>query len=273
MNTIERKRAVMQCLEQNGSANIIELAKDLHVSSMTIRRDLARFAKEGLVRMEYGGAVLNKGSLFEYNMSMKKEQNLHAKRAIAKEALKYVKDGDSIFLDAGTSIAELAKLLINRTNLNILTDSLLSANVLSGSEKLRLVMCPGVYRERSMAFMGQLTDSFVDHFTIDVLFLAVEGIDTENGLTVQDITDGETKHHLVSKAKKTICLADSSKFNKKYFYEICGINDVDILITDDALDDRITEQLGQQSITVVRVPLRIPSMIEEKNKETGSHHR
>lgn len=250
--TIERKKAVMDKLHENGSANIIELADKLGVSSMTIRRDLMQFAKEGLVRLEYGGAVLNDGSLFEYNMAMKKGQNQKEKQAIARKSLEFIKDGGSIFLDAGTTVNEIAKLLINRRNLNVITNSLLVANTLSKAAHIRLLMCPGVFRETSMAFMGQMTDSFVDQFSIDVLFLGVEGVGLDKGLTVPDITDGSTKRHLTEKAKKVVCLADSVKFSKSFFYQICDFDSVDALITDANLEHPLEEKYLAEGIPLIR---------------------
>lgn len=247
MNTIARKQKVMARLEEEGSVNIAELAEELNVSSMTIRRDLAQFQKQGLVTMEYGGAVLNSGSLFEYDMTMKKEQNLEAKRKIAQKCAEFVKDGESIFIDAGTTTAEIAKLIINRKNLNVMTNSLLAANYLSKAKNLKVVMCPGVFRETSMAYMGKLTDDFIQRFRIDVLFLGVEGIELNSGVSVQDITDGETKQTLARHAQKVVCAADKTKFGKSYFYQICPLSQINVLVTDEGLDPQILEPYREVS--------------------------
>lgn len=253
MNTIARKRAVMQKLEEEGSVNIVELAQELNVSSMTIRRDLAKFAQDGLVRLEYGGAVLNDGSLFEYNMTMKKEQKLEEKRRIAEKCTEYINDGASIFLDAGTTVNEIAKLISNRKNLNVMTNSLLAANTLSKSKNIRVMMCPGFFRETSMAYMGQLTDSFINQFRIDVLFLGVEGVDLDTGVSVPDVTDGATKQHLVEHANEVVCMADSGKFQKSYFYNICPISKLDVLVTDTGLDEEIADMYLDKGVNLIRV--------------------
>lgn len=236
MGGIERKLSIMKKIQEEGKANIAELAEEYGVSVMTIRRDLAKFAKEGLITLEYGGAVLNTGALFEYNMVMKQGECQEEKRRIARECVSYINDGDSIFLDAGTTICEIARLIAGWKNLTVMTHSLMVANVLSKNDSIDLVMCPGKFRATSMAYMGQLTDDFVSSFRFDKLFLAVEGVHPEAGVSVPNLTDGITKKNLVKQAKNVICAADSSKFGKSFYYCICGLEEIDMIITDTGLD-------------------------------------
>lgn len=241
MGGIERKLSIMKKIQEQGQVNIAELAEEYGVSVMTIRRDLAKFAKEGMITLEYGGAVLNTGALFEYNMVMKQREYQEEKRRIAKECVSYINDGDSIFLDAGTTICEVARLIAGRKNLTVMTHSLLVANVLSKNDSINLVMCPGKFRATSMAYMGQLTDDFVSSFRFDKLFLAVEGVDLETGLSVPNLTDGITKKRLVRQSKKVICAADSSKFGKSFYYSICDLSEIDLIVTDIGLNPHQAE--------------------------------
>ena len=92
---------------------------------------------------------------------------------------------------------------------------------------------------------------FIQHFQIDTLFLSLEGIDLTDGLSVVDVQDGHTKKVLVEKAKRVICMADHSKFNKSFFYKIAPITDVDLVITDDGLDAATQELFRQNNIPLV----------------------
>lgn len=250
MNSIMRKREIMRELKKNGSVSVTELSEKLNVSSMTIRRDLIKFQEDGLVMMEHGGAVLNGGSLFEFNMFMKQSEYEEEKRRIAKKCLEYISDGDSIFLDAGTTTNEIAKLLIDRDNLLVMTNSFLAANTLVNASGIKLLMCPGIFREKSMAVMGQITDEFISDFKIDKLFLAVEGVDVNRGVSVPDVMDGATKKNLVNYSDKIICVADNSKFGLSMFYTICDLSDIDVLITDDQLDEEVINKYIQYGVNI-----------------------
>ena len=251
MNAIERKRYILDELQRNGSVVITDLAERIQVSSMTIRRDLNAMAEDGMVTLEHGGAVLNSGSLFECSISFKNEINVSEKQRIAAKCMEYINEGDSVFLDAGTTPNELAALLRGKRNIRVLTHSLLVANTTATMRNIKLIMCPGEFRENSMAFLGPLTDDFIQHFQIDTLFLSLEGIDLTDGLSVVDVQDGHTKKVLVEKAKRVICMADHSKFNKSFFYKIAPITDVDLVITDDGLDAATQELFRQNNIPLV----------------------
>jgi len=253
MKNISRKQFILNRLQTEGKVIITELAEELKVSSMTIRRDLTALADSGLVTLEHGGAVLNDGSMFEYSIPLKHEFMSDEKKRIAKKCMEYIAEGDSIFLDAGTTVARVAELLKTRKNLVAMTHSLLAANAAANAKHVKLIMCPGEFREHSMAFMGPLTDEFIDSFQIDILFLAVEGIDLKNGVSVIDIQDGNTKKTLVQKAKKVICIADSTKFNKSFFYRIAPLSSIDLIITDTGLDEETKKQLEKNKIPFITV--------------------
>ena len=111
MGMIDRKVEIAQKVRQLGRVSVAELAEEYSVSTMTIRRDLARLEQEGLVTVEYGGAILKQPSLLETDMQQKQTEFLEEKKRIAKAALPFVRDGDSIFVDAGTTACEVAALL------------------------------------------------------------------------------------------------------------------------------------------------------------------
>ena len=251
MNAIERKRYILNELQRNGSVVITDLAERIQVSSMTIRRDLNAMAEDGMVTLEHGGAVLNNGSLFECNMRFKSVINATEKQRIAAKCMEYINEGDSIFLDAGTTPNEVAVLLRGKRNISVLTHSLMVANTTANMRNIKLIMCPGEFRENSMAFLGPLTDDFIQHFQIDTLFLSLEGIDLNDGLSVVDVQDGHTKKVLVEKAKRVICIADHSKFNKSFFYKIAPVADVDLVVTDTGLDAATQELFRQNNVPLV----------------------
>ena len=255
MKAIERKRYILDELQRNGSVVITDLAERIQVSSMTIRRDLNAMAEDGMVTLEHGGAVLNSGSLFECSISFKNEINVSEKQRIAAKCMEYINEGDSVFLDAGTTPNELAALLRGKRNISVLTHSLLVANTTATMRNIKLIMCPGEFRENSMAFLGPLTDDFIQHFQIDTLFLALEGIDLTDGLSVVDVQDGHTKKVLVEKAKRVICMADHSKFSGDGMARMVFWSQVDVLVTADRTENRpLLDTIRRQGVKVITVP-------------------
>lgn len=250
MRGTERKLLIMKYLQENGHMDSTELAKMFDVSTMTIRRDLAKLEEEGLVTLEYGSVILNDGVTFEHNMTMKQSEHQEEKRRIAKQCASYIKDGDAIYLDSGTTVYELAKLIANRKNITVMSHSLLVANALA-TTSVNFIMCPGQYRPKSMAYMGQLTDQFVSLFRFDKMFLATEGIDEQMGVSTQNITDGATKNAVIDRAKWICCMADSSKFDKQLYYNTGIWSKIDVLVTDSRLDEETVKRYKKKVELVI----------------------
>lgn len=176
MNAIERKRYILDELQRNGSVVITDLAERIQVSSMTIRRDLMQRAEDGRVTLEHGGAVLNSGSLFECSISFKRDQCVR-KAAHRGQVYGVHQRRRFRFSGCGHHAQRVAALRCGKRNISVLTHSLLVANTTATMRNIKLIMCPGEFRENSMAFLGPLTDDFIQHFQIDTLFLSLEGID------------------------------------------------------------------------------------------------
>ncbi len=247
---------MLEVLQEEESVEINELAQRLGVSSMTVRRDLKELTENGSVSISQGVVMLNDGALREYDMLLKHDINVEQKRAIALRCLDYISEGDSVFLDAGTTVKELAQLLGRKRNINVLTHSLLVANAVANIRGVRTIMCPGEYRDMSMAFMGPLTDDFVKRFQIDILFLSVEGVSLEHGVSVIDVLDGHSKRTLIEQAKQVILMADSSKFGSSYFYKIASLPEINRIVTDAYLDDATMSEYVQSGIAIERVPVK-----------------
>lgn len=252
MNTTDRKQYILAALQEKGLVDIQTLADELEVSSMTIRRDLKVLAANGSVRLERGLAVLSDGALREYDPTFNHGANLEQKRRIARYCAGLVDEGDSVFLDAGTTVAQIARLLKKAPNISILTNSLLAASALQDLRNSHLIMCPGEYRVMSRAFLGPLMDDFIRGFQIDTLFLSTEGI-SDAGVSVVDVQDGHTKQALIASARKVICVADSSKFGKELFYGVAPIEKIDLIVTDEGVTDEdrwLVEEKGASLVAV-----------------------
>lgn len=249
---VERQNQIIQRLNEKGFININEIAEELNVSSMTIRRDLRSLEKDGILKIRSGGAILASNALLELSIEEKQTINQIEKQDIARVAASYIKKG-TCFLDAGTTVAELAKFISvspRKTATVFMTNSLLSANLLSQSGDFNLLMCPGQFRKTSMAFLGPVFDQFIQNYKIDLLFLGTEGIDAMFGLSVPDIDDASSKRTLINQAEEVILLADSSKFDKSFFCKIASLDRIDLIITDSGLNSKTKEKLEETGISV-----------------------
>lgn len=253
MRTKDRLKTIIQELQSKGQVNTVELAESLEVSTMTIRRDLNKFAHQGLITLTHGGAIINRGSLFEHNTSLKEDVMVQEKRNIAKYCVDLISDGDSIFLDGGTTTKEIAVLLLDRKNIVVLTNSLYCATALSAAKGITLIMVPGEFRETSMAFLGPFTNEFIAKFKIDIVFLPCEGFDPIFGASVPNTKDADTKRFLAKHAKKIILVADSSKLGSSYLCNICSVEDVDLLVTDSGANLDILSQFRSKGLEVITV--------------------
>lgn len=253
MNTIKRRKTIIQELEEEGVVKTVELSERLGVSSMTIRRDLSYLAEEGIVSITHGGAVLNKGSLKEHGMLYKEDAYLEEKRRIGEFCSNFINEGDAVFLDTGSTAKIIADVIADRKNISVVTHSLLVQQVLAGSAGIRLISAPGVFREKSMGFLGQMTCEFVTGFKFDTLFLGVEGVDIQHGVTVPDIIDGETKRALVRQAKRVIVVADSSKIGVSYFMSIAPLDQIHTLVTNKETDPNLIDRIRELGVEVFLV--------------------
>lgn len=250
ISTFDRRKLIITVLNEKKEISIIELASTLNVSSMTIRRDLTFFSHQGLVTLVQGGAVLNTGALYEHTIPLKQTEMVLEKKEICEYAKKFIHEGSVVFLDSGSTAQILANLIASKKNIMIITHSLLVANSLIHSKHIKLVMLPGIFREKSMAFLGISTINFIKQFKIDLAFLSCEGVSIKYGATLPEILDSEIKTAVLNQAEVSILLADSSKFGKSFLSSFTPLNDLDFIITDNKLSSEELKKIKSNNINI-----------------------
>jgi DeoR/GlpR family transcriptional regulator of sugar metabolism len=253
MNSIQRRKEIFTQLEQNQTVYISEISQILNVSAMTIRRDLNRLADQGLVTLIRGGAALNRGAALEYSSRFRKSQYPEEKYRIAKYCANLVTEGSSVFIDCGTTAEKIAEMLVMKKNIMAMTMSLPAANILSTAKDLRFIMAPGLFHEKPLGFMGQLTSDFISRFKIDILFLGANGLDLVHGATTPDLIDAETKQSLVQQAEKVVLATSHTKFGLSYFMRIAALKDIDLIVTDKAADPKLVQEMRDAGVDIVLV--------------------
>lgn len=251
----EREKLILELLQQNGTLTVSSLCEQLGVSEMTIRRDLANLAQQGLLRRVHGGAVNDLGRSYEPPFPLRQMRSISAKQAIAQRAVDLIVDGDSISLDVGSTTLEMARVLQGKTNLTILTASLPIANEIAACFSLdsavRLILSGGIVRPSELSMTGYIAENTYREFHVDKAFIGIAGISLEEGLTEYNLEDALVKRSLMKNAREKILVADGSKFGHVSFATVAPISETDMIITDSSAPSKIVEGLRRSGIEVI----------------------
>lgn len=251
MTKEERHSEIMDNLLKQGSIQVTELANILQVSSVTIRKDLTDLEKEGKLYRSHGKAILI--NPFTNNRTEKEKLNMDEKRLIGMEAAKLITPNDSIVLASGTTIHALARNIHPESRLTVVTASLQVAEDLAPLDTIDLIQLGGLVRHTSLSVVGKYAEMILSGFSFSKLFLGVDGIDLEFGISTTDMREAEINRAMMQTAQKTIVLADSTKFGRRGFAKISNIEDVDMIITDSRLPESTRQQIEAIGIDIVTV--------------------
>jgi DeoR family fructose operon transcriptional repressor len=213
INSIKRKEMIRLAVASRGEVSVPELVKRLGVSEVTIRRYLEELEKEGVLTRTYGGAVKTEARISpEFLFSEKSRRNLIEKKAIAQAAIKLIQDGETIFLDSGTTPLELARLLkANQQRLTVATTSLPIASELASADKIKILLLGGFLRREFFDFFGPFTPGELKQLTFNQAFLGVDGISGQEGLTTTDSVTALIEETVIEKSQNINILVDHSK--------------------------------------------------------------
>lgn len=236
LSTDLRREKLREHVQASGFAALGELASMLGVSESTIRRDLETLEEAGQARRTHGGVYWTGQSDTIGVFQSRHDDGWPRKQAIGSLAETLVHDGDTILLDGGSTVYELARRIIHRP-LQVVTNSLPVAHLLSTSDSIDLIMIGGCVRGRTSVTIGPMADAMLADINVCKTFLSVAGV-TERGFFNSDMMLVESEKAMIAAADQTIVLADHTKFGKVSLSQICRLQDVDRVVTDDGLDSQ-----------------------------------
>lgn len=251
MRQSERVGAIVERLSASGSVSVAALAAELGASAATIRRDLEMLEDQRLLTRTHGGAVAQ-GVLYELPLRYKTARHQHEKRRIALAAAARVTDGMAIGLTGGTTTTEVARSLVDRQRVTVVTNALNIASELAIRPNLKLVLTGGYARPESYELVGPMAEQSLAGLNLDVAFVGADGVSVEAGLTTHHEVEAHTNLALIERAARVVVVADSSKIGKIAFAKICGLERVHELITDEG-DARALRAIADAGIDVVTV--------------------
>jgi len=252
-NITERHQYILNKLHEEGNLNVINLYRHLKVSSVTIRKDLKLFEEKGLLFRTHGGATLLNPYTIDKPVNEKEKLQSSEKSKIGILAAKLIEPNDSIIIASGTTVTSFAKSIQNKKNLTVITSSLNVALELIEHPDTEVLQLGGILRKSSSSVTGPYAQNILADFSCTKLFLGVDGIDLEFGLTTTNAMEAHLNRQMIEASQKVIVLSDSTKFGKRGFGRICGLDKVDRIITDSGISEHFVVQLQNLGIEVTIV--------------------
>lgn len=245
MNT--RNEQLLQIVNQRKKIEVNELAALLHVSKVTIRKDLTLLEDQGLLQRQHGFAMINNPNDLKFRLA----QNYDTKRQIAKVAAANVQDNETIMIESGSTCALMAAELAQAgKRVTIITISFFIANYVRDYPNISVNVLGGEYQSDSQVAVGPLTKAMLANFHTNKLFLGTDGFDTQFGFYSNDIMRADTVQAMVENAEQTIILTDSRKFQSKSTVHQLAFNQVDTVITDPKIPTNVQDLLQRNRINV-----------------------
>jgi DeoR family fructose operon transcriptional repressor len=247
---VRRRQRLATLVESRGAARLEELSAALGVSQATVRRDLNALATHGRVRRVHGGAVALDQRLDEPHFDVKAAVNAAEKQLIAERTLALLDPTDTVYLDSGSTVLALARLLPGWTKLTVVTNSLPVAVELIGRGP-RLIVVGGELRAESRAFVGPLTRLLLDELRMDRAVMGTFALDLVDGLSTTDPAEAYTKRLVMARAREVILLADGAKLGTHSFVQAGRLDEVDVLVTDRTPDEPAARALARAGVRVI----------------------
>lgn len=230
MLAVQRREQVLELVRGRGFVSLADLARALRASESTVRRDLDYWHARGALKRIHGGAVSTEDGMALPALEARSASQLDEKRRIAQAAAAYVRDGDTVLLDGGTTTLEVARCLVGRP-VQILTNSLPIANLFANSDETDLVVLGGYVYPTTGVALGPLTMRMLDEVRAQKAILSVAGI-TPKGLFNSNPLLVETERQMMRRADEVVVVADHTKIGRQALAFLCKLSAIDTLILD-----------------------------------------
>ena len=255
LSIAERHKYILDSLNRRGFVRITDVANELGVTKVTIRKDVKILESKGLLYKVHGSARPANPHVADLDVHVKDNINREAKRAIARRAVELLDDNDSVIVASGSTIHAFAEEIRLRPwhHLNIVTPFLRLGVLLNESENVNIVQLGGSVHKKSLSVLGEEAARELDDCICSKVFFGVDGIDPEHGITTSTIDEAKLTRRMMHAASQVIVLADSSKFGRRGFSKICDLEAVDRIITDSGVQPLYLERLRERGIEVTVV--------------------
>ena len=246
----ERQNKIVDIIAQNKKIRVKDLAAILKVSEVTIRKDLQKLEDAGFLQRVHGYACINDSD----DINKRMIYALDRKRKIAAKALEFVKDGETVMIESGSSCILFAEMLAeNKKDLRIITNSVFLAHYLRKNNNVSIILLGGEYQKEAEVTVGPLIAQSVNNFNVDKFFIGADGYIKDGGFTGNDFMRAQAVKDMAKKAREVYVLTDSYKFSKSGVVNILTLKDIHAVITDDLIDEDALLNLESNGVRVYKV--------------------
>jgi DeoR/GlpR family transcriptional regulator of sugar metabolism len=246
-----RRSEIVRLARSSGLASVEELSAQFGVTPSTIRRDLSQLTAQGLIARTYGGAIAL-GHQQEPSLRQRAMEGFEAKRAIARWAAEQVEPGETILLDAGTTVGAMGEFLRDVEDLVVVTAGLTALEALADADDVRVECIGGTLRHLSQGFIGPLAEATLQRLTFDRAFLGADALTADLGICEAELVQTRLKEIMIERAGKVYVLAHADKLGRKPFHAWAPLPRGATLVTDEAAADAQTRPFEKAGLHVVR---------------------
>ena len=239
----QRRVKILHLIREDGHAKVQELSRIFNVTDVTIRQDLEALEKLGYIQREHGGAFLKDVGSFAKTGKVFNQNHIEEKREIARKAVSFIREGECIILDSGSTTTEIAKLLTQYKELTVITNALNIALILGENPGITLIVTGGEFKAPTLSLTGKMAADSLKGFHANKLFLATAGISPDMSLTYPSLSDLMVKSAMIKAAEEVILVADSSKIGISAFASLGSITMVNSFITDNHISKENIEKM------------------------------
>ena len=247
----ERHKHILDCLARDGYVRVAEMAKELDVTTVTIRKDLKYLEEKKLLYRTHGSASPVNPQTQEVEVREKEKIPIDEKRRIAMAAAQLIEPDDSIIIASGSTVQMLGDFIQPQGHLTVVTSSLKTAVQLNSMDRVDVIQLGGNVRKNSLSVVGVYTSQFFEQITCSKLFLGVDGIDLDYGITNSSIEEALLNIKMIEASQRTIIMADSSKFGRRGFGRICNLDRIDVIITDSGITASVARAIADAGIELI----------------------
>lgn len=247
----ERHKYILDTLAKDGFVKVADIAKALEVTTVTVRKDLKYLEEKHLLYRTHGSASPINPLASDLNVAEKEKMKKDEKKKIALAACNLIEENDSIIIASGSTVYTFAENITPGKHLTVVTASLKVSLLLNDIADVDIIQLGGTVRKNSASVIGDYTNRFFTDITCSKLFLGVDGIDPETGITNSNIEEAQLNKRMMDASLRTIILADSSKFGKRGFGRICSLDRVDVIITDAGIPASMAKIIEEAGIELI----------------------
>lgn len=247
----ERQREIVALTFEHARVEVADLADRFGVTTETIRRDLSELQDQRVLRRVHGGAVAWEGAGFEPLLSVRNDLRDTEKRRLARRAAGELPDSGSIIIDSGSTLNRFAEAIPADSALQVITNSLLTAQVLSANDQMDVIVLGGRVNKDTLAIVDAEAVLAVQPLHVDTLFISTDGASSATGLTTPYREEAALKQAMIRAAQRVVALVDHSKFGHDHLITFADWSDIDVLITNDEVDPSAVAEIEDRGPTVL----------------------